>query len=608
MSADAERLGAAYTAPPGHTSRPTLTGSFGMAASTHWVATATAQSVLERGGNAVDAAVAAGFVLHLVEPHLNGPGGDMVALVAPAGHGPVVVNAQGPAPAGASIEHCRELGLTSVPGSGALAAAVPGAVEGWLRMLERLGTWSLGDVLEYGVHYAETGAEISAQLAGVLDTMAPYFREHWPTSADLWLRGGQAPCAGTVLGNPDYASTLRRLVRASGTGSRGEVIRRCLRVWKTGFVAEETCAFVARPHQHSSGTELAGVMTVADWSGYEVALEEPLTLDFRGVTVAKAGFWSQGPVLLQALSVLDQVGDDRRLDPSSAEGAHTIIEALKLALADRDAYYGDGHPSASLRHLLSPEYAASRAALLGEEASLEFRPGTVPGLAPYLPPLEGSASSASVPANGGIGEPTVGRTGVTQGDTCHLDVVDRWGNLVSATPSGGWLQSSPAVPGLGLCLGTRLQMTWLDPDSPSALRPGGRPRTTLSPTMLLRDGQAVTALGTPGGDQQDQWQLLYLLRVLVGGHQPQQAIDAPAFHTGAHVASFYPRVYRRGEVVAEQRLGADILAALRARGHVVTEAGGWSLGRLSSVSRDPSSGRLAAAANPRGQQGYASGR
>jgi gamma-glutamyltranspeptidase/glutathione hydrolase len=595
-----------YTPAPVHTTRPTLTGTFGMAASTHWLATATAQSVLERGGNAFDAAAAAGFVLHVAEPHLNGPGGDMVAILATAASAPVVVSAQGPAPAAATVGHFRAEGLTSVPGSGGLAAAVPGAVEGWLRVLERYGTWELGDVLEYAIHQAETGCPVGPQLAGVLAAMAPHFREHWPTSAELWLREGRAPLAGETLANPVWAATLRRLVRDSGSGSREEVIERCRQIWKSGAVAEQACRFLETPHRHASGGDHAGVLRLADWAAYDVGFEAPETLDFRGVTVAKAGFWSSGPVLLQALSILDGAPDSR-LDPSTADGAHVILEALKLAMADRDAYYGESHPPARLRHLLSADYATGRRALIEEKASLEQRPGLLPGATPFRPPLTAAAPTGPA-ANGGIGEPTVTREGVTRGDTCHVDVVDRWGNMISATPSGGWLQSSPAVPGLGFCLGTRLQMTWLDPSSPSALVPGNRPRTTLSPTMLVRDGRAVTALGTPGGDQQDQWQLLYLLRTLVGDYEPQQAIDAPAFHTGALVSSFWPRVFRAGEVVAEARLGADVLTGLDALGHDVTVVDDWSLGRLSSVSRDPSTGWLSAAANPRGHQGYAAGR
>jgi gamma-glutamyltranspeptidase/glutathione hydrolase len=205
------------------------------------------------------------------------------------------------------------------------------------------------------------------------------------------------------------------------------------------------------------------------------------------------------------------------------------------------------------------------------------------------------------------GEPTVSNDGVTRGDTCHVDVMDQWGNVISATPSGGWLQSSPTIPELGFCLGSRLQMFWLEEGLASSLAPGLRPRTTLTPTLVLRDGVPVLACGSPGGDQQDQWQLLFLLRHLAGGQDLQEAIDAPAWHTTGFPSSFYPRATEPGGLVMESRLGSAVQDELVRRGHVVTSADPWSLGRLCAVSREPD-GVLAAAANPRGMQGYAVGR
>lgn len=598
-----------FTRPPVETTRPTLMGWFGMAASTHWLATATGQSVLERGGNAFDAGVAAGFVLHVVEPHMNGPGGDMVAIVAPrdAEH-PKVVVGQGPAPRGATRAHFAAEGLDHVPGAGALAAAVPGAVEAWLWMLREHGTWELGDVLEYASHYAERGHAAGGQLCEVISTMSEHFIEHWPTSAAAWLHDGAAPVKGQVITNAVYARTLRRLVAAAVGDDRHARLAAAGRAWRSGFVAREVADFVRTPHRHSSGTDHSGVIEVDDFASFKVVTEAPLSFAFRGRTVLKAGFWSQGPVLLQALAILDQF-DDEHLDPSTALGAHTIIEALKLAMADRDAYYGDSSHQPALSWLLTPQYASQRARLITDSASLTFRPGIIPGVAPFLPPLSGKQASRADADSVGAGEPTVRPTGETQGDTSHLDAADQWGNLLSATPSGGWLQSSPIVPRLGFALGTRLQMTWLDPLSPSALQPGTRPRTTLSPTMLLdRDGNPIASIGTPGGDQQDQWQLLHVLRVVVGGYSPQEAIDAPMFHTTSRFSSFWPRTWTPGGVVAEDRLGSQVLDGLSRRGHRVTRAGDWSLGRLSTVTRDPSSGALGAAANARGAQGYAAGR
>ncbi len=248
---------------------------------------------------------------------------------------------------------------------------------------------------------------------------------------------------------------------------------------------------------------------------------------------------------------------------------------------------------------------------MGEAADAGVRPGSPGGREPRLAEhvrriLAGEESGRAVDVT--TGEPTVRRDGTVQGDTCHIDVVDRWGNMISATPSGGWLQSSPTIPELGFCLGSRSQMFWLDEGLPASLVPGARPRTTLTPTLVLRDGVPVLACGSPGGDQQDQWQSLFLLRHVVQGRSLQEAIDAPMFHTTSFPGSFHPREMERGVLVVEDRVDADVLAALAGRGHQVVPQGPWSLGRMCAVGRDPRSGVLSAGANPRGMQGYAVGR
>ncbi|ASO21237.1 gamma-glutamyltranspeptidase/glutathione hydrolase [Actinoalloteichus hoggarensis] len=598
-----------FVPPPAMTSRPTLAGTFGMAATTHWTASATAQAVLERGGNAFDAAVAAGFVLHVVEPHLNGPGGDLTGVFTTATDPtPQVLVGQGPAPEKATIDHYRAEGLDLVPGAGALGAAVPGAVDAWFVLLRDHGTWELADVLEFAIGYARDGHPALARVCATIAGVSELFSEHWPTSAELWTPEGRAPEAGELVRLPAYARVLQRLVAAGADApDRVARIEAARSAWREGFVAEAVEEFVRTPHRHASGTDHAGVITAADFAGFSAGYEPAVTVEFRGHTIAKTGFWGQGPALLQTLAILEGF-TDAEIDPSTSAGAHRIVEAMKLALADRDAYYGDGEGTLAppAETLLSAEYAAERRALIGETASAELRPGVLPGRTAYQPPLRVAYDVSA--AGAAAGEPTVSRAGETKGDTCHVDVVDRWGNLVSVTPSGGWLQSSPTIPELGFCLGTRLQMTWLDEDSPSALRPGRRPRTTLTPTLVLRDGVPLTALGSPGGDQQDQWQLLYLLRTIVGGYTPQQAVDAPAFHTTSMPGSFWPRTWSPGEIVVEDRLGEDVIAELTRRGHLVTRAGDWALGRLSSVTRNPDTGVLTAAANPRGMQGYAVGR
>ncbi|AJT42166.1 gamma-glutamyltransferase family protein [Psychromicrobium lacuslunae] len=594
-----------FTPPASFSTRPTLRGTFGMAASTHWLATASAQSVLERGGNAFDAATAAAFVLQVVEPHLNGPGGDLTAIFASAEDpAPKVLMGQGPAPAAASREHYLAEGLELVPGSGALAAAVPGAVDAWLLLLRDYGSWSLSEVLEYAIGYAENGHPMAAGVQRTIETVQELFIEHWPSSTSQWLPEGRVPQAGELIYNRPWAATLKNLCSAAPEGDRTTQIEATRQFWRHQ-VAEAVERFAAMPHRHSSGTDHAGVISAADFQTFSAGYEEPVLGNFRGHVIAKVGPWSQGPALLQSLKILDGY-PDAELDPSTALGAHHIIEAQKLAYADRDAYYGD-REDIPLAELLSEHYAQGRREQISELASREFRPGDIPGTKAFLPPLRLEYTAPGMNQLG-VGEPTVRSNGETRGDTCHLDVIDAAGNIISATPSGGWLQSSPYIPEVGFCLGTRLQMNWLEEGGPATLQAGKRPRTTLTPTLLLKNNRPVAALGSPGGDQQDQWQLLYLLRTLVGGYSPQQAIDAPALHTTSLAGSFWPRTWEPAGVVVENRLGEEVIQELQRRGHRVSRAGDWALGRLSVVGVDPETGVFYAAANPRGMQGYAAGR
>ncbi|MDT4894344.1 MAG: gamma-glutamyltranspeptidase / glutathione hydrolase [Pseudonocardiales bacterium] len=583
-----------------------------MVASTHWLASSTGMSVLERGGNAFDAAVAAGFVLQIVEPHLNGPGGDSSVVVwSAADNAPHVVCGQGPSPAGASIEHFRSLGLDLVPGSGLLAATVPGAFGAWLTMLERWGTWELADVLAPAIDYAERGYPVLPSMARTIEAVRELFVGHWTTSAATWLAHGRTPRPGARWRSPVIAQTYRRLLGEASAGTREQRIAAARRAWYDGFVADDIGAFSSTSWRDTSGRDHAGVLTAADLSGWVPPVEAPASVDFGArYQILKTGPWGQGPVLLQQLRLLEARGV-HDLPVRSAEWIHAVVEAAKLAFADREAYYGDPpEGDVPLDALLSMDYAADRAERIGATASLQFVPGTVDGRAPLLPSEAGAEPADTLTAST-AGEPTVGRYGENRGDTCHVDVVDRWGNFVSATPSGGWLQSSPVIPSLGFGLGTRAQMFYLQPGLPNSLRPGRRPRTTLSPSLALRDGQPWLAFGTPGGDQQDQWQLTFVLDVVAaeraGALNLQDAIDAPALHTRHFPSSFYPRTAHPGEIVVESRLDEAVLADLESRGHRITRSGPWSLGRLSAVSRGED-GVLRAAANARGAQGYAVGR
>jgi gamma-glutamyltranspeptidase / glutathione hydrolase len=582
-----------------------------MVASTHWLASAAGMAVLEQGGNAFDAAVAAGLVLQVVEPHLNGPAGEVPVIGLDARSGrPFVLDGQGTAPAAATLAAFAALGLDLVPGTGLLAACVPAAFGTWMLLLERYGTLPLRAVLDYAIGYAEHGYPMLPTASAAIAAVADTFRDHWPGSAEIYLARG-VPAPGSRFTNRPLAAVYRRiLAEAEHAGSgREQQIEAARRAFYDGFVAEAIAAYVASAEvMDVTGHRNRGLVTAEDLAGWRASVEAPATAEFRGLTVCKTGPWGQGPVFLQQILLLDGLGIDDA-QAGSAALIHTVTEAAKLAFADREAWYGDPRQSqVPLAALLSAEYAAARRGLVAETASAQLRPGAPGGLAPRLPDFARAAFAPDSHGRAGLGEPAAGVSApeLGPGDTCHLDVADRFGNLVAATPSGGWLQSSPVIPGLGFCLGTRAQMFTLTPGLASSLAPGRRPRTTLSPGLALRDGEPYLAFGTPGGDQQDQWSLAFFLNHVVYGMNLQEAIDAPAFHTDHFPSSFYPRASLPRSLAIESRAGTDVVAALRARGHDVSVRPPWSLGRMSAVAR--SGGFLYAAANPRGMQGYAVGR
>jgi gamma-glutamyltranspeptidase/glutathione hydrolase len=619
---------------PGFTTRPELAGTFGMVASTHWLASAAGMAVLEHGGNAFDAAVATGLVLQVVEPHLNGPGGEVPVIAHHAGRGETfVLCGQGTAPAAATLEAFAGLGLDLVPGSGLLAACVPGSFGAWMLMLREFGSLRLRDVMGYAIGYAASGYPLVPAISWGIASVAELFRDHWPSSAEVYLPGGRVPAPGSRFANPALAATYQRILNEAEAASqdRDEQIEAARRAYYEGFVAEAIAVYLASAEvMDVTGQPHRGLLSHADLAGWHPSLEEPLTCEFGGLTVCKTGPWGQGPVFLQQLALLDGF-DLAAMGPGTADFVHTVTECGKLAFADREAWYGDpDFADVPVEALLSAGYAAERRRLAGPEASAELRPGAPDGRPPRLPGFVAGASSdagddgsvspvmdVEPPArllDPGTGEPTMRTSGPDPkaasshraGDTCHLDVADRFGNMVSATPSGGWLQSSPVIPGLGFCLGTRAQMFTLTPGLPATLAPGKRPRTTLSPSLALRDREPYLAFGTPGGDQQDQWSLLFFLNHLTFGMNLQQAIDFPAFHSAHMPSSFYPRQAQPLTLDVESRIGDPVIEDLRRRGHLVNVRPAWSLGRISAVARRD--GILYAAANPRGMQGYAVGR
>ena len=622
-----------FVNPNSFTTRPEIDGTFGVVTSTHWLATAVGMGILERGGNAFDAACATAFTLQVVEPHLNGPGGDVPVILYDVRRGkPEVVCGQGPAPSGATIAHYRDhLGLDLVPGTGLLAACIPGTFDTWMTVLRDYGTMRLADVLAPALGYARNGYPLVERICATIDTVKDLFKEHWPTSAAVYLPGGNVPRPGTMFSNPKMADSYERILKEaqSGSGTREAEIDRARKVWSQGFVAEAVDRFCRTSEvMDTSGRRHRGVLTADDMAKWQATVEAPISYDYGRYTVLKAGPWTQGLVTLQQLALCKRFGFDG-LDPAGPDFIHWQVECAKLAFADRDTFYGDPKfVTVPVDVLLSDAYNDQRARLVTNEASHEIRPGMIAGFGKTMDLRLADGQRAAVGATG-AGEPTVGdipwthdedklpdvvaakarqreKMGAVPGDTVHFDIVDRDGNMVSSTPSGGWLHSSPVIPDLGFCLGTRAQMFWLEEGHPASLAPGKRPRSTLTPTMALRDGEPYLAWGSPGGDQQDQWITQFFLRHVHAKMNLQESIDAPAWHTEHFLSSFWPRTARPGVIVVENRVPKAAQDELKKRGHKVEVGPDWSEGRLTAASKDGK--RRKAAANPRGMQGYAAGR
>jgi gamma-glutamyltranspeptidase / glutathione hydrolase len=595
--------------PDPFTTRPEIEGTFGVVTSTHWIATAVGMGILEKGGNAFDAGVATAFTLQVVEPHLNGPGGDVPIIVHDMKRAKTeVICGQGPAPACATIQYYRDQGLDMVPGTGLLAACVPGTFESWMLLLRDYGTVKLRDVLEPAIFYARDGYPLVERAAATIATVEQLFRQHWPTSAAVYLPNDEVPVPGTLFTNPALAATYQRILDEAESvgGDRDAQIERARATWSSGFVAEAIDRFCrTQDVMDVTGSPHKGVLTGDDMAKWAPTIEAPLTYDYGRYTVCKPGVWSQGPVMLQQLALLKGFALDG-LDVAGPEFIHLQIECAKLAFADREKFYGDPNFSEiPIATLLSDAYNDERRKLVTNTASLEFRPGSIEGFGSVIQQRHQEGRREAVGAMG-AGEPTVGRFGEVRGDTVHFDIVDQAGNMISATPSGGWLQSSPVIPELGFCLGSRAQMFWLEENHPAALAPGKRPRTTLSPSMALRDGEPYMAWGSPGGDQQDQWTTQFFLRHVHAKMNLQEAIDAPAWHSEHFPISFWPRTSRPGVLVIEDRVPKATIDALTKQGHIVEVGPSWSEGRLTAASKVGR--RRRAAANPRGMQGYAAGR
>jgi gamma-glutamyltranspeptidase/glutathione hydrolase len=584
------------------TTRPTVRGFGGAVAAGHYLAAQIGAQQLASGGNAADAACAMGFALWVLEPTQNGPGGEVPILVRDARSERVVaISGQGPAPAAATIARVSALGFDLLPFDGLVPACVPASLDAWCRLLEEFGTRRLADVIEPARALAERGFPMYAFLRVLIDGMAPRFAAEWPTSAAIYL---PVRAIGERQTNPPLARWLASLCEAEREAGRSREagIRRARDSFYCGAGAEAIERFARTPVGDVSGRANEGLITGADLAGYAGAVEDPVSADYRGARVYKTGPWGQGPVFLQHLRLLEGFDLDA-LDPASPEALHLWIETAKLAFADRDACYGDPRfVDVPLDTLLARGYAAERRALVdAEKASQALRPGL--GRLPAGWPIvsESDAAAPVEPSALAAGRVRPGRT-----DTTQCVAVDAWGNAVSATPSGGWIMTSPVIPELGFPLGTRLQMATLDEGHPNSLAPGKRPRTTLSPSLAqLADGRWL-AFGTPGGDQQDQWTSQFFLRLAAHGERDlQAAIDAPTLHSEHMPSSFWPRRARPGVVSVEERFDPAVLRALEARGHRLERKGPWEHGRVLAAAADPAGGPCEAAASPRSAVAYA---
>jgi gamma-glutamyltranspeptidase/glutathione hydrolase len=569
--------------------RPTLRTTRGMVVSEHYLSAEAGLRILHGGGNAFDAAIAATLAEGVLNPHMHTFGGELSALgYVAAGRRVFAVNGDTVAPRAATIEWFAARDIALIPMAGVLAAGPPAIPHALLTVLDRFGTRSFADVVTPALELAEGGFPLHPALRGPapahllgdfsLAGSAEIFRKEWPSSAAVYLADGRLPEIGERMRNPDLGRTFRRLIaaeeRAQGHG-RSDGIAAAIDAFYRGEIADIIAA-----HATAHG----GLLAREDLAAYRSAIEPAVSLDYRGYTVHKCGPWSQGPVFLQQLALLAGF-DLRALGHNSADSIHLVAESAKLAFADREQYYGDpDFVDVPLDGLLSERYAAARRALIDpRRASLAQRPGD-PRRAGAL--LEGEEIFAA--RDWGRG-------------TVYVAVVDEARNMASFTPSGAWIPASPVIAGLGFPLGTRVQTFYLDPGHPNALAPGKRPRTTLTPTLVTRDGAPAMVFGTQGGDQQDQWTLQVFLNLVEHGMEVQEAIEAARFSSAHFPSSFYPHGKAPGVLRVEGRMPKAVRAELAARGHVLEVEDDWVAGDVLAIVVDGERGCLRGGADPRGE-------
>jgi gamma-glutamyltranspeptidase/glutathione hydrolase len=568
----------------GDTMRPEILGTRGIVAAGRHYSVAAGVRMLQQGGNAIDAGVATVFAAAVCEISHFGFGGESPAIIYDAKTREVlVINGQGPAPKAATPALFNAEG--KIPGNGPLGATIPAVIDAMALALERHGTLRLEQVMQPAIELAD-GFPMYAFLRGFLLSEREA-TEQYEWSARTYYSDGRVPDVGEIFRQPSLARTLRAIVAAekkafAAAHDRGAAIRAGRDAFYTGDIAHRIV---------NANRAAGGVFAYEDLAGYHGAVEKPVTTTFRGYDVYKAAPWNQGPVLLQTLNILEGVRLESFGD-NTAEYIHHVHEAIKLAYDDRNAYYGDpAFVTVPLAGLLSKAYAAERRALIGPQAALDHRVGD-----PYRfdPEVKPPAIRYTPHAQGG-------RTGAGVGDTTCVDVVDKDGNLFSATPSSGWLIGGAFVAGdTGVPLSNRMQVFDLDPASPNVLAGGKRPRTTLTPTLLLKDGKPFLAISTPGGDSQDQQILNVLLQLIVLEKGIQDAIEAPRINSLHPFSSFDNHESEPGALEIESRVPQAVRDALTARGHRLRVLGpyGMSTGVV-AVGVDPRTGTLRGGADVR---------
>ena len=566
------------------TTRPVVAGTQGVVSGGHPLVSMAGMRMLLSGGNAFDAAVASGFAAAVVEPTASYTlCGEGVAMIHDARRRETVaVSGQGVAPALATIATFRQRRLDRIPtGLGAnahLSFTVPGVVDLYFTVLEHYGTKTLSEVLAPALHYAEHGFPMYEHMRRLLQNSdtKQQFDLYPPGGTDVFYPNGRVPSLGDLFVQPALAGTLRRLVEADarGRGHRIAGIAAARERFYRGDVAAMIGAFSER---------FGGLLRASDLAGFRAHTEPPLSMTFAGRDILGQSAWTQGPILMQALGMLASL-DLRGMGHNSSRYIHVVAEALKLAFADREEHYGDA-PDVPMTELLAPAYARERAAQIRLDRAWS-----------EAPPPGWRRRSAGAAIDGRVPRPA--EANAAADGTTHVAAIDRDGNMMCLTPSGGVFRKSAFAPELGCTLSTRSEMFVLEDGHPNALRPGKRPRTTLVSYLISEGGVPTTTIGCPGGDNQSQADLQLILNVLVFGMNPQQAVEAPRFATQTLVNSFYPRAYLPGQLDVEPGIPERTRAELRALGHNVTEVGACGVGAV-VTHRDPETGVLSAGADPR---------